>query len=297
MKYDEYSLTLPTDMTIFELMDVIQTKEKAIQLFQRIRWQEGIVCPRCGVYDSVEKHSRTGSGFQKYRCLCGHIFSDTSGTIFHKKHIDMRLVIFALYEVSQNKSITSVELGQKLGMRQRAAWGLLHILRQHCRVLMKPFTKIMMRGVTESDEAYFGKGRNAQMVQGILQRGKHAIIHSIVDRTEQTLKGNITRHVEKYAYIVTDTASSYNGLNCLGYTHFTVNHSAEEYSKGNGIHSNTIEGLWGNQKKILYGIHHGVSKKNLFGYVSEFLLKFNLKQAHSTFPSFLNLFFVPPLSC
>jgi len=284
-------------MTIFELMELIQQKESALKLFQRIRWQHGVICPGCGVLGSAGKHGKTKNNFQKYRCICKHVFSDTSGTIFHKTRIDVRHWIFAIYELSQNKSITSVELGQKLGIRQRTAWKLLNILRQHCKELIKPFAKIMMRGVTESDEAYFGKGGNAQMVQGIIQRGKHAIIYPIPDRTEQTLKGNIVKHVNKFAYIVTDTASAYGGLNCMGYTHFTVNHSAEEYSRGGGIHANTIEGLWGNQKKILYGIHHGVSKKYLFGYVSEFLLKFNLKQAHFTFPSLLSLFIAPPLTC
>lgn len=101
----------------------------------------------------------------------------------------------------------------------------------------------------------------------------------------------------KRSTIITDTASAYGGLSCWGYTHYTLNHSKDEFSKGNGIHSNTIEGLWGNQKKQLYGIHHGVSKKRLFNYVSEFLLKYNLRKAKNTFTSFLQLFISPPLTC
>lgn len=284
-------------MTIFELMKLIQAKKKAIELFQRIRWRDGVLCRRCGTYDSAEKHSRTANGFQKYRCLCGHIFSDISGTIFHKKHVDVRHWIFALYELSQNKSITSVELGKKLGIGQKKAWGVLHVLRGHCKSLMKQFEKIVMRGVVETDEAYYGKGVNAQMVHGFIQRGKHAIVLPIVDRTEPTLKENIKKHVMKESYVMTDTASAYGSLSCSGYRHFTLNHSIEEFSKGNGIHSNSMEGLWGNQKKILYGIHHGVSKNHLFNYVGEFLLKFNLRQAKSPFSAFLPLFISPPLIC
>lgn len=284
-------------MTIFQLMELIQTKETALKLFQRIRWREGILCMKCGVYNSAEKHSRTRSGFQRYRCVCGHIFSDISGTVFQKKHVDARYWLFALYELSQNKSITSVELGKKLGMPQRKAWGILHTLRGHCKFLMKDFEKIILRGVVETDEAYYGKSTNAQMVQGIVQRGKHAIVIPIEDRAEETLKGNVKQHVMKESYVMTDTASAYGSLSCSGYHHFTLNHSADEFSKGNGIHSNTIEGLWGNQKKILYGVHHGVSKKHLFNYVGEFLLKFNLRQANSTFLTFLPLFLSPPQIC
>ena len=284
-------------MTIFELMELIQTKEMAIRIFRRIRWQNGILCPKCGVYESVEKHSKNGLGFQKYRCICGHIFSDTSGTILHRRRIDIRHFLIALYELSQTKGITSVELGKRPGIRQKKAWTLLTLLRNRCRNLIKPYYELMMRGVVETDEAYYGKGKNSQMFQGILQRGQHAIVIPIQDRTEKTLKGNIKKHVRKHSYVMTDTASAYGSLCCSGYTHFTLNHSIEEYSKGNGIHENTQEGFWGNQKKILYGIHHGVSKKYLFNYVSEYVLKYNLRQAKFTFPTFLNLFINPPLTC
>ena len=156
---------------------------------------------------------------------------------------------------------------------------------------------MIMRGVSESDEAHLGRGKNSQMVQGIVQRGGHAVILPISDRTEATLKGNIERHVIKRAYVMTDTASAYGGLSCWGYRHHTFNHSKDEFSRGNGYHSNTIEGLWGNQKRILYGIHHGVSKKRLFNYVNEYLLKYNLKQGKNTFHAFLDLFISPPLTC
>lgn len=278
-------------------MELIQSKKSAVRLFQRIRWRYGIYCPKCGLFDSYEKHSKTKSGFQKYKCNCGHIFSDTSGTILHKRRICIKQFFFTLYEISQKKSITSVELGNKLTIPQKKAWSILNLLRTHCIHLMKPFEEIMMRGVTESDEAYFGKKKNSQMVQGILQRGKHALILPIENRTEETLKGNIERHVKKKSYVMTDTASAYGGLCCWGYKHYTLNHSKDEFSKGNGIHSNTMEGLWGNQKKILYGVHHGVSKKRLFNYVSEYLLKYNLKQDQNTFFAFLNLFISPPLTC
>lgn len=284
-------------MTLLQLMELIQTKEKAMKLFQRIRWKDGILCRKCGLYNSVEKHSKTKQGFQKYHCICGHIFSDISDTFLHKKHINIQHFFIALYEMSQTKTITSIELGIKLGIHQKKAWSLLTLLRSHCQSLMKTFTSLMMRGVVEVDEAYFGKGNNSQMVQGLVQRNRHALIFPIFDRMEKTLKGNIEKCVKKKSYIMTDTASSYGSLCCSDYEHFTVNHSIAEYSKGNGIHSNTIEGLWGNQKKILYSIHHGVSKNHLFNYVSEYTLKYNLKQAKNRFYQFLSLFISPPLTC
>lgn len=284
-------------MTLFELMKLIQDEKKALNLFQRIRWKDGLLCRRCGTFDEAQRHGKTLLGFQKYLCICGHVFSDTSGTLLHRRRIKLQHFFVALYEISQSKSITSTELAKKLGIPQKKAWNMLKILRSHCENLLKEYLKLSMRGVTESDEAYFGKGKNSTLVQGILQRGKHAVIIPIPDRTEKTLKGNIKARVKKHSYVITDTASAYGGLSCAGYRHFTLNHSQDEFSLGNGIHSNSIEGLWGNQKKILYGVHHGVSKKHLFKYVAEYLLKFNLRQAKSTFPTFLILFLSPPLTC
>jgi len=284
-------------MNIFELMKLVQDKNKSLKLFQRIRWQEGLLCHKCGAYESAHKQGKTKHGFQKYLCICGHVFSDTSNTVLHRKKVDVRHFLIALYELSQKKGITSIELGGKLGVSQKSAWNLLNLMRGYCQELIKPYSEILMRGVVETDEAHYGKGDNSQMFHGIMQRGKHAVIIPIENRTEITLKGNIKKHVRKNSYIMTDTASAYGGLDCAGYRHFTLNHSIEEYSKGNGIHGNTMEGFWGNQKKIIYGIHHGVTKKRILNYVAEFVLKFNLRQAKSTFFSFLNLFIFPPLTC
>lgn len=284
-------------MTLFQLMKIIQDERTALKLFQRIRWKDGLICRKCGTVNEASKHGTTKQGFQKYRCVCGHVFSDTSGTVLHRKQINIQYFLYALYEIAQKKSITSVELGSKLGISQKRAWNLLRILREHCQTLVQSYVAFPMRGVVESDEAYFGKGQNSTLVQGIVQRGKHAVIVPIPNRKESTLKGNIKARAMKQTYVMTDTASAYGSLSCAGYRHFTLNHSQDEFSKGDGIHSNTIEGLWGNQKKILYSIHHGVSKKHLFKYVAEFLLKYNLREANAPFSVFLNLFLSPPLSC
>lgn len=279
-------------------MELIQTKEQCIKLWQRIRWKDGVLCHKCGVYEESHKHGKTEYGFQKYKCsCCGYVFSDTSNTILHRRRIDLKQWFYGLYEISQTKGITSVELGHRLGVDQKKAWNQLNILREYCKVLMKVFHRKAMRGVTEVDEAYLGKRNNSTMVQGLVQRNQHAVILPIENRKEATLKGNIDKHIKKKSYVITDTASAYDSLCCSDYRHFTLNHSKEEYSKGNGIHSNSIEGLWGNLKKVLYSIHHGVKKKNLMNYVSEFLIKYNLKLKQFTFPAFLFLFIIPPLTC
>ncbi|MCG8491055.1 MAG: IS1595 family transposase [Sneathiellales bacterium] len=224
------------------------------------------------------------------------MFSDTSGTYLYRKRIPPRELLLTLYELSQTKSITSGELGKKLGFSQKRAWNILHCLRQYAATL-KHITPDSLRGVVESDEAWIGRGRNTTILQGLVQRAGKIVLLPIPDCTEKVLKGNIKKFVEKFSSVMTDSAVAYGGLSCSGYYHQTVNHSKNEFSRGNGIHSNTIEGFWGNLKKVLYGIHHGVLRHNLGGYTAEFALKYNLRHSPSLFSNFLYLFIAPPLTC
>ncbi|MCK5472290.1 transposase [Candidatus Gracilibacteria bacterium] len=107
-------------------MRTFPTEKAAFNFLREIRWQHGIVCQRCGLADQNYVHQNKANGCRKYRCkACNHIFSDTSGTIFHRSKISLQLWSFALHEFSQNKKITSVELAKRLEIRQQKAWKIL----------------------------------------------------------------------------------------------------------------------------------------------------------------------------
>ena len=58
--------------------------------------------------------------------------------------------------------------------------------------------------------------------------------------------------IDKETIIHTDGWRGYNGLVDVGYDkHFRVNHSKNEFSKGNGIHINGIESFWSFTKRRL----------------------------------------------
>lgn len=56
--------------------------------------------------------------------------------------------------------------------------------------------------------------------------------------------------------------------------HETVNHSAEEYVRGD-VHTNTVEGMWSLFKRGVVGSFHHVSRKHLDRYLDEFEFRFN----------------------
>lgn len=76
---------------------------------------------------------------------------------------------------------------------------------------------------------------------------------------------------------------AYNGLTKLGYQHDTVNHGAEQWTKGD-VHTQNIEGFWSQLKRSIDGTHHPVSKKRLQKYADEFAFRFNRRR--STVPMF-----------
>ena len=72
----------------------------------------------------------------------------------------------------------------------------------------------------------------------------------------------------------TDCLASYNTLNSLGFTHFTVNHSRNLVGP-DGIHTNWIEGLFGCMKKMRRkydATWSGV--ENLERYLGEFCFRY-----------------------
>jgi hypothetical protein len=61
-------------------------------------------------------------------------------------------------------------------------------------------------------------------------------------------------------------------------THRTVNHSAEEYVRGDA-HTNTVEGMFLILKRGIYGIYQHVSEAHLQRYLHEFDFRYNNRVA------------------
>jgi len=59
--------------------------------------------------------------------------------------------------------------------------------------------------------------------------------------------------------------------------HETVNHSAEEWVRGD-VHTNSIEGIWSLLKRSIVGSYHKVSTKHLDSYLDELEWRFNNRE-------------------
>jgi len=58
------------------------------------RWPDGVTCPRCGSKAATYMESR-----HQWQCECRYQFSVTSGSVFHKTHIDLPRWLMAVWLV------------------------------------------------------------------------------------------------------------------------------------------------------------------------------------------------------
>ena len=70
--------TVQPNTNMIDLMEQFGTDEKCRQALTKLRWSEGVRCPRCKGAHISNMYTR-----EQYDCdSCGYQFSVTSGTIF-----------------------------------------------------------------------------------------------------------------------------------------------------------------------------------------------------------------------
>jgi transposase-like protein len=255
-----------------ELMVAFAKPQAAIDYFAAIRWRDGKFCPYCGstnVYDTI-KAKKTA-----YRCRdCRNSYSVTVGTVFEDSKLPLRIWFGAIWMlVNHPKGIASTTLAKDLGIRQASAWFVLHRLRYVART--RSFDK-PLSGIVEIDEAF---------VKGLPNKGRKNKNIAIVGAAER--KGRVVARVvpsglnwpQAKKFIQDTVAHDAKGLitdahriftyGIPGYPqHQTINHVKEGHTRGD-VHTQTIEGVWAQLKRQIYGIHHWVSPKHLQNYVNE----------------------------
>jgi transposase-like protein len=142
-------------------------------------------------------------------------------------------------------------------------------------------------GTVECDETYIGGKRrhvgsgyvgNKTMVLGALQRGGDVRL-KVEKRATRASKEVLHTFVadstvDETGAIYTDDNSSYEGIADDNTRHKSVNHSKEEWVRGD-VHTNGIESVWSLFKRSVVGSYHQVSAKHLDRYIEEFEWRFN----------------------
>lgn len=236
----------------------------------------GFKCPRCG----KDKFYRV-KGRKTYACRCGYQINPVSGTIFHKSDTKLTDWFFAIYLMSQSKhGVSAKEIQRHLGTTYKTAWRIAKLIRS-----LMTQDKDKLNKIVEADEFYYGGRRklsrkydNKVSVVGIVQRGGKVKAKIIDEVITHKLLNTLQDNVERGTYLLTDDNAIYPKSKRLGYFHNSVNHSKKEFVR-NEVHTNTIEGVWSNLKRSIYGTYHAVSPKYLQNYINEFAFSYNSRFA------------------
>ncbi len=136
-----------------------------------------------------------------------------------------------------------------LSVSYKTAWYLCHRIRN--AMMTEPNKQL--DGIVEVDETWIGgkkkdvghgyKG-NKVLAVGAVERNGDIVLQSIKHADRETLHNFIHSHTAPDTKaIYTDEWPAYNGIEDADTRHETVNHSADEWVRGD-VHTNSVENVW-----------------------------------------------------
>jgi len=264
-------------------------EEAAYAFVEAHVWPEERICPHCGSIDRSGKLAGKSTRVGVYKCYdCRKPFTVKVGTIFEASHVALHQWLQAMFLIcSSKKGISSNQLHRTLGCTLKTAWFLSHRIREAMKESAWPGQLGGNGKIVESDETYFGQKKGIRKQRGF--RHKHAVM-SLVERggkvrsfhvervNSESVRKVLTAQVDPASRLMTDEAIYYKTPGKAFAEHQAVNHSAEEYVRGEA-HTNTLEGFFSVFKRGMKGVYQHCSEAHLKRYLTEFDFRYNNRVA------------------
>jgi len=262
--------------------------------FEARIWPNGPFCPHCGEAENLTRlHGKGGPKGTKGRAgliqcnACREQFTVTVNTVCERSKIPLSKWCMAIYLINASKKgMSALQMHRMMGGSYKTAWFMMHRIREAMRE-----GKLGPLGgeakFVEADETYVGgKARNRaykappkkEAVMALVERqGKVVSVH-VPNVTAKTLRPLIVSIVDRKSHFRTDHSPVYWTIGDEYKTHYTVNHSADEYVRGDAS-TNTVESYFAILKRGIFGIYHSVSEEHLKRYLCEFDFRYNYRSA------------------
>lgn len=282
-------------MTLPEVTRLFSTDDKCRELLERLRWPEGVTCPRC-----KDRRISRMAEYARFECsMCQYQFTVTSGTIFHDSHLPLPIWFLAVLLICEaKKGMSAMQLKRTIWGKDKGSYKTAWYLCHRIRAAMAAAEKPMLYGTVEVDETYVGgkhhgpgnRGRSLkhkEVVVGIKQRGGDLRFFHAEDIKTGSLakyiKENVSQDVD---VIVTDEFPQYPfAIDRAGHDrgkHRAIKHKEGVYVEGN-ITTNGIESAISLLKRGIIGSWHKVSAKHLEAYLEEMAFRFNRRDRSDLF--------------
>jgi transposase-like protein len=270
------------------LLKIYTDENAAREHLESLNWPDGPICPHCGTVNEATKLAGKSTRPGVYKCRpCQKPFSVTVGTVFERSKIKLNVWVHAvdLYTASK-KGFSAHQLHRTLGVTYKTAWFMAHRIRE----AMRDTSPTPMGGegnIVEADETYIGKTEIApknkrfrgtgykNTVVTLVQRGGTARSFHIDGATISNIAPILRQNVIRESRLHTDEGRHYIGVG-REYLHETVNHTAEEYVRGD-VTTNTVEGFFSIFKRGMKGVYQHCSEKHLHRYLAEFDFRYNTR--------------------
>jgi transposase len=238
-------------------------------------------CPKC----ERERAFYRVKSRPSYCCdTCGHHLHPTAGTIFHKSATSLHLWFYAMYLMTSTRcGISAKHIEREIGVTYKTAWRMCNLIRN---ALMAEDDGTMLDGEVEADETWIGgkaqnrlypkrtrqehEARKTAVFAAVERKGR--VVARVIPDSQDTHM-HVRQFVMPTATVYTDDWKGYWPLSDA-YDHRTINHTTKVYVDGD-VHTQTIEGFFGNFKTGVRGAHHSISRKWLQGYLNEWTWRYN----------------------
>lgn len=279
--------------TWVQFLDWFHSEQACRDYLEKLRWGNGLICPKCGVITKVVRMSRG-----RLICpACRHQTTATAGTIFDKTRTELRVWFAAIwYITSQKHGVSALGLQRVLGLGSyETAWAMLHRLR---RAMVRP-DRELLHGEVEVDETYLALSDRLNPISAVGRKSNttKALVVIAVEmlhpkgfgriRIRQIERGDyenlmpfIKASVSPGALIHSDGSPGYRDLEESGYKHRQTVHLGSDtpaHDSMPGVHR--VASLL---QRWIMGTHHGaVQPKHLDYYLDEYVFRFNRRTSRS----------------
>ena len=249
---------------------------------EAIRWPNGPVCAHCNS-EHVRKLAGQSTRPGVYWCnSCSLPFSVTVNSVMERSKIPLAKWVLGFHLMaSSKKGVSSHQLHRMLGITYKSAWFLSMRIREAMRMEPETDAGPDMGGegkIVESDETFVGgKKKNVHNfkpepkkhpVVALVERGGKLKARHVPDVTAKSVRAVLKASVRPETHLITDTSLTNEHVGKGFAKHSTVNHSRDEYVRGE-VYTNTAESFFAVVKRKIYGTHHAVSEQHLQRYMSE----------------------------
>jgi hypothetical protein len=251
-----------------------KTEEDCLEYLSLLKWEKGYSCKRCGNHTYCSGKKRLNR-----RCTkCRYDESPTAGTMFDKVKFSILKAFHIVFKIAtKKKGMSSIELGNEFGLRQKTCWQFKWKLQQ----AMQSSLHYPLTGIVHVDEFWVGESEEEKRGRSSGKKKMIALALEIVDNgvgrayaeTIANASGKeLGRFLKKYvstdAKVIADEWKGYIPVKKYFKKLEQVKSAHGKNFKELHIHIMNIKG-W------LRGIHHHCSKERIQGYLDEYHFRYN----------------------